>query len=78
LQLDGGKKQILDLPYDDDKKWEILETVVEGNLETTERINFQYHDRDILCIEMLQLESIEENLKFDIIQVSPVDYIKFS
>ena len=57
------------LPYNEDNEWTVLETVMPGNLSTAATVGFRYDDRDIMCIEMLELESLDGSLHFDIIQV---------
>ena len=70
LQLDEGPENPIDLPYYDDAKWIIMETLMPGDLGSTSKIHLRYSDRDILCIEMLALESVDTLLHFDIIQAN--------
>ena len=52
------------------KSWDILEQVLLGNLAAAQRIQLKYEDCDIVCLELLQLETHDKSLHYEIIQVS--------
>ena len=41
-----------------------------GSLEATSMVQFRYYVQDILCIEKLELESMDKSMHFKIIQVN--------
>jgi hypothetical protein len=50
--------------------WIVLETdPLPGDLETAKKVKFRYTHRDILCLELLELQTIDRSKTFDIIQV---------
>lgn len=59
----------VDLPYYSKLEWNVLEAELPGNLTAAETVTLRYDDLDILCIEMLELESLDRTLHLDIIQV---------
>ena len=69
IQLGEEVERKIYLPYHDQLVWNVLEAEMPGNLTSAETVKFRYDDRDIMCIEMLELETLEGNLHFDIIQV---------
>lgn len=47
----------------------VMSIELEGDFSTASMIKFEYSSIDILCMEMLQLESIDKTTSFDLIQV---------
>ena len=54
--------------YFRETRLQVLETEMEGDLNSAEIVSFRYDNFDILCLEMLILE--DENNELHIIQVS--------
>ena len=57
------------LPYNESDELKVLEREIPGDLANAESVQFRYAARDIMCIEMLELESLDGAIHFNIIQV---------
>ena len=71
VQLDNQPEERIEMAYDDKLlPLQVHEGIMSGSLETTNMVQFQYYVRDVLCIEMLELESMDGSMHFNIIQVN--------
>ena len=69
--MDDQPEQRIELPYDDASlQLQTHEAVMSGSLEATSMVQFQYYVQDILCIEKLELETLDQSMHFNIIQVN--------
>ena len=48
----------------------VMSIELEGVFSTASKIKFEYNHTDILCLEKLQLESIDNATTFELIQVN--------
>ena len=62
IQLQGGVKQQVNLPYNV-RKADIMKTRMKGDLSKVDWIALDYIQRDILCLEMLRLTPLQTNSK---------------
>ena len=70
--LDDDRERRIELPYDvevgrDGNPW--IEGVLPGDLDNAVKVTFEYKTRDIMCLEALELETIDGSKKYKIIQV---------
>ena len=49
---------------------DVMSIELNGALSTASKVKFSYRDRDILCMEMLQLESMDKTTSYNVIQVT--------
>ena len=70
IQLEGAVERRINLPYNVETTLQTLETTLPGNLAVTDGVTLRYNTRDIMCLEMLELESIDKSIHYDIIQVN--------
>lgn len=54
----------------DKKSWNILEEVLPGDLAVASTIELNYDSYDILCLETLEVETLDGSHHYKIIQVS--------
>ena len=52
----------------------VMSIELEGSFSTASKIQIEYTHKDILCLEKLQLESIDNATTFDLIQVIKMFY----
>ena len=62
IQLQGGEKQQVNLPYNV-RNSDIMKTRMKGDLSKVDWISLDYIQRDILCLEMLRLKPVQTNSK---------------
>ena len=67
IKLGDNEEVPVDLNYFRETRLQVLETEMEGDLNSAEIVSFRYDNFDILCLEMLILE--DENNELHIIQV---------
>ena len=67
IKLGDNDEVPVDLNYFRETRLQVLETEMEGDLNSAEIVSFRYDNFDILCLEMLILE--DENNELHIIQV---------
>ena len=70
--LDDDQEQRIELPYDTDvgrdgNPW--IEGILSGDLENAVNVTFEYKMKDIMCLEALELETLDESKTYKIIQV---------
>jgi len=66
IKLGDNEEVPVDLNYFRETRLQVLETEMEGDLNSAEIVSFRYDNFDILCLEMLILE--DENNELHIIQ----------
>ena len=69
IQLDGEIDRRVPLAYNVETTLQVLETTLPGDLAAAEEVKLRYNTRDVMCLEMLELESLDKSLHYDIIQV---------
>ncbi len=69
IKLDESVWQPIDMAYDTETTLNVLQTTMNGDLVEAESVQFRYTDRDVLCLEMLILESMDKSVVYDIIEV---------
>lgn len=69
IKLDDGTDQIIDLDYHL-KSWKIFEKIFPGDLAGAQTVQLQYKAYNILCLERLELETLDGSKHFKILQVS--------
>ena len=75
IQLDSAAQMEIDLPYNEQRS-DIFDGAVMGDLDSTSLVTFEYTSRDIMCLEMLQLQSAQGKI-FNIIQVKQEKIVIF-
>lgn len=60
IQLDGGKRQQVQLPYNV-RKADLMTATMQGDLEVADYVHLEYVQRDILCLEKLKLTTMPKN-----------------
>ena len=68
MQLSNGPEIKVDLPYDVEAPLGVIEGVMKGTLETAHSVTFRYKQRDIMCLEMLELETLDRQTNIKVIQ----------
>lgn len=53
---------------------EVMSIELKGALSTASKVKFTYRHKDIMCMEMLQLESLDKTTTFNLIQVTKLFY----
>ena len=48
----------------------VMSIELKGALSTASKVNFTYRNGGILCMEMLQLESMDKTTSYNVIQVT--------
>ena len=48
----------------------VMSAEIEGAFSTASKIKIEYTDKDILCLEKLQLKAMDNTTTFDLIQVT--------
>ena len=69
IKIGSGTEQTINLNYHV-PSWDIMEQVLPGDLATARMIELQYNAYDIVCLESLELETLDKSHHFEIIQVS--------
>ena len=69
IRIGNGTAQTINLNYHL-PSWDIMEEVLPGDLAAAETIELQCNSWDIVCLESLELETIDKSLHYQIIQVS--------
>ena len=67
--LAWGTENNVQVPLNDETS-NVMSIELEGALSTASKVKFAYRYRNILCMEMLQLESLDKTKTFNVIQVT--------
>ena len=73
IKIGNGTEQTINLNYHL-ATWDIMEEVLPGDLAAARQIELQYKGYNILCLESLELETLDKSLHYKIIQVSYYSY----
>ena len=67
---DMNSARRIDLRYDREADGNpVIEGVLKGNLRDADRIEFTYKTRDIMCLEMLEISTLDGKDTYKLIQV---------
>lgn len=67
---DMNSARRIDLRYDREADGNpVIEGVLKGNLRDADRIEFTYKTRDIMCLEMLEISTLDGEETYKLIQV---------
>ena len=67
---DMNSARRIDLRYDREADGNpVIEGVLKGNLRHADRIEFTYKTRDIMCLEMLEISTLDGKDTYKLIQV---------
>ena len=69
IRIGNETAQTINLPINI-KSWNIMEEVLPGDLAAAQQIEVQFKRYDIVCLESLELETLDKSLHYQIIQVS--------